>query len=119
MAGPHNDNAVILQQHGDSLAAYPGGLHSAPLLAQPASVFTTNAVFRASTSLESVISTLELSRRPRRSSDHTSESRALIALREAMTATSSDRILQNYWWNSRRTCAARTRPRSVSRRASA
>ncbi len=44
--------------------------------------------------LESVISTLELSRRPTRPPDHASENRALVALVEAMTASPDD-ILQN------------------------
>ena len=70
MAGPRNDDVVIPQQRGGSSAAYPGGSHSAAVLAQPASVRTTNAVFRASTGLGSVISTLELSRRPTRPPDH-------------------------------------------------
>jgi hypothetical protein len=44
--------------------------------------------------LDSVISTHELSRRPTRPPDHTSENRAPVALLEAMSAAAND-ILQN------------------------
>jgi len=94
MARPHNRDIVIPQQRDGSPAVYPLGSHSAPVRREPASVRTTDAAFGASTGPGSVVSTLELSRRPTRPPDHESENRALVALVEAMTAASSDRILQ-------------------------
>ena len=62
--------------------------------------------FSALTSPGSVISTLELSRRSTRPPDHESENRALVALVEAMTAASSDRILQTLVEIARDLCRA-------------
>ncbi len=106
MGRPRNRDIVIPQQRDGSPAVYAVEPPSAPLRGQPASVPTTDAVFRASTGPASVISTLELSRRPTRPPDHESENRALVALVEAMTAASSDRILQTLVETARDLCRA-------------
>ena len=62
--------------------------------------------FPTSTGAESVISTLELNKRSTRSPDHASENRALVALAEAMTAASSDSILQTLVETTRDLCRA-------------
>jgi transcriptional regulator with PAS, ATPase and Fis domain len=101
MARLRNRDIVIPQQRDGSPAVYPLGSHSAPVRGQPASVRTIDAVGPVS-----VISTLELSRRPTRPPDHESENRALVALVEAMTAASSDRILQTLVETARDLCRA-------------
>jgi transcriptional regulator with PAS, ATPase and Fis domain len=106
MARPRNRDNVIPPQRDDSPAVYPLGSHSAAGRRQPASIRTTDAVFGASTGPGSVISTLELSRRPTRPPDHESENRALVALVEAMTAASSNRILQTLVETARDLCRA-------------
>jgi transcriptional regulator with GAF, ATPase, and Fis domain len=73
---------------------------------QPASVLTTDVIFRGSQGPRSVVSTLELSRRSTREPDYESENRALVALVEAMTATSPDHILQTLVETARDLCRA-------------
>lgn len=75
-------------------------------LDQPVSGPAADAVVRASTYPESVISTVELGRRSTRSPDHASENRALVALVEAMTAASPDLILQTLVETARELCRA-------------
>ena len=106
MARPRNRDIGNPQQRGGPPGVYPLEPPSAPVRGQPASVPSTDAVFRAPTGPESAISTLEFSRRSTRSPDHASENRALVALVEAMTTASPDRILQTLVETARELCHA-------------
>jgi hypothetical protein len=106
MARPHNRDIVIPHQPGGSSPVYPLRPASSAVSGQPASGPAVDAVLRASARPGSVISTLELSQRSTRPPDHESENRALVALVEAMTAASSDRILETLVETARDLCRA-------------
>jgi len=106
MARPHNRDTVIPHQPGGSSPVYPLRPASSAVSGQPASGPAVDAVLRASARPGSVISTLELSQRSTRPPDHESENRALVALVEAMTAASSDRILETLVETARDLCRA-------------
>src|ERR1051325_7636614 len=106
MARPRNRDIVIPQQRDGLPAVYPLGPHSPPVRREPARIRSADVAFSASIGPVSVVSTLELSRRPTRPPDHESENRALVALVEAMTAASSDRILQTLVETARDLCRA-------------
>jgi len=106
MAHPRNRDIVIQPQRDGSSAVYPLAPASAPVRGRPASVLSSDGASGASTGPRSVISTLELSRRSTRPPDHESENRALVALVEAMTAASPDRILQTLVETARDLCRA-------------